>query len=78
MRRKAVKSWKFKNTKEDIERVAKEIRKDLNLGECDCMVNYVEIKCKVCGHPRLVADPPFLRCQMCKTKFTLEVSGNSD
>lgn len=30
-------SWTFKNTPEDIERVSKEIRNDLGLGECDCM-----------------------------------------
>ena len=73
-----VKSYDFQNTKDDIKRVAKEIRKDIGFGECECMVHYVEIKCKVCGHPKLVADPPYLRCQMCKTKFTLEVTGNSD
>lgn len=37
-------------------------------------MNYVEIKCEVCGHPKLVADPPFLRCEKCRTYFKLTVT----
>lgn len=40
---KKVKSYEFKATMEDIERVSKEIRNDLGLGECDCMKLKLEI-----------------------------------
>jgi len=40
---KKVKSYEFKPTIEDINRVSKEIREDLGLGECDCMKPKLEI-----------------------------------